>query len=387
MPSPPRAPPAAARPPASDDADTPAGSREVAVAARHLTVVWGARRHDVLVDPDVEVGAMLDDLLPAGTPGVPGPPGVRWVASTLTGEVLEADASIVRAGLVDGSVVVASARATVAGDATDRTDRTRARVGSSGDQDDRGVPAGRAPTGSIVVAVAGCCGLALSLFALAVVGLPRAGVPPVGAALLVIAVAASMSRVVPDLVLRLTAAPGSPGLPGGSNTAATGGSVRDTTSVQSWVRLVARRQQGAHVAVLLVVLVASGILLAVTARVSAPVSGPVLGSTFASALMLGGSARGRSRGDRWSLAAASAVAVVPALVVAAGSLPTPVAAAAAYASVLMGLVVMAPARRRRRPGLEWSRLVRAADLLVVVAVLPLACWAAGLLTWAQAWTP
>ncbi len=404
-PSPPGGPQPRAYPPPREVADSPARSREVVVAARHLTVIRGARRHDVVVDPELEVGAMLTDLLPDEPPGSRAElsPGLRWVAHTLTGEELTSGASIVSAGLVDGSVVVVSARAgdapgrNAAGDPSERTDGP----GSRSERHERRSRGGRVTTDRVAVRVAGSCAPVLSLFALVVVGLPRAGVPPLGAAVLALAIAASMSRVVPDLVLRLPVAAGSTG-PG-----AGGASSHDTAAVHRWVRVVARRQLGAHLAVLVVVLVAGGVLLAATAGmslalpvgprlpgaaaalgpVSTPVGLPVLVSVLASATALAGSARGRGRGDRWALRVASASAVIPALVVPVASLPTPVAVLAAYVVVGVGLMGVSPARRRRRPRRDRSRLARGVEVLVVVAVLPVACWAAGLLTVLRAWTP
>ena len=159
----------------------------------------------------------------------------------------------------------------------------------------------------------------------------------------------------------------------------------DTPSVRAWVRLVAGRQIMAHLAVLVVVLAAAGALLA--ARPGMPLSSPVLMSLVASAMVLAGSARGRGRNDRWVLGAASTAALVPVLSVAVAMSSTSSAVVAAYGFVGLGLVAIRPGRGARRPGLARSRLVRGLDVLIVIAALPLACWASGLLQAIQAWAP
>lgn len=361
------------RPDPSDPTDSPA-------SARLLTVVARSSRRDVAVDPRLGVRAVLDELFP----------GWAGVVTTTTGQVLRVDETVERAGLVDGSVVVA------AGTGAAQVPRpllpADARDAAEGDGDPGGGPTrGWAPPGSLAAHLVVGWVLAVPIVALAVVGLPEVGVPPVGSAALVLATAAAVSRVVPDLVLRWSP-PASLGVADEPP--------HDRASVQQWVRRLASRQLRAHVAVLVAALVADGVLLVATTRMPvgpagsgpAPValaSGwsvtvPVLSSVLVSAMVLAGSVRGRSRADGWVLRAASAAAVVPVVVAGGMSLSTPVAVTAAYGSVVVGLVVLSPAGRWRSPR-SWPRAARAIDLLLILAVLPAACWAAGLVEVVQSW--
>lgn len=363
------------RPDPSDPTDSPPPS------ARLLTVVSRSSRRDVAVDPRLGVRAVLEELFP----------GWAGVVTTTTGQVLRVDETVERAGLVDGSVVVAAGtgaapvrRPLLPADVRDAAE-------GDGDPIGRGPTRGWAPPGSLAGHLVVGWVLAVPIVALAVVGLPEVGVPPVGSAVLVLATAAAVSRVVPDLVLRWSP-PASLGVADEPP--------HDRASVEQWVRRLASRQLWAHVAVLVAALVADGVLLVATTRMpvgpadigSVPgalasgwsVTVPVLSSVLVSAMVLTGGVRGRSRADGWVLRAASAAAVVPVVVAGGMSLSTPVAVTAAYGSVVMGLVVLSPAGRWRSPR-SWPRASRAIDLLLVLAVLPVACWAAGLVEVVQSW--
>lgn len=374
------------------------------MATRHLSVVRGSIRHDVVVDPTLSVGEVVTDVLGDVLPDVFGvlPPGGRWFAVSLMGEVLVASDSVERAGLEDGAVIVVAAPATLppancaGGSRGIRGVGIRGVEGTrSGRQERRDRSGERAPTDGVVTRVAGYCGLVLFLVAAVVVSVRTTGMPPLSAAVLALAIAAAMSLVVPDLVLRVSCPAPATTTAGPATVMGWGGSP-DMTSVQRWVRVVARRQVGAHLAVLVVVLVASGVaLLAVMAptalaatvgsSVSTRVSGPALVSVCVSVMVLAGSTRGRGRTDRWILRVASMAAVLPALLGLAGSMSTPAAMAAASTCAVVGLAALAPVCRRRPPKLRRSRLASGVDVAVAVAALPLACWAAGLLSGVQAW--